>query len=212
MDSLVGEDEGSMGRGFMSTDEFEAVDIGDGDKPRLTYVSAKLDLEYKQKLVSLLKGYKDCFAWQYYKMPGLDRKLVEHRLPIKPGYRPFKQAPRRIKHEVMADLKVEITQLYEVKFNRQCRYVEWISSVVPMYKKNGKVRVYIDFRDLNKATPMDNYPMPVTDMLVNAVAGHKVISLWMVMSDIIRYSWQKKIFIKLLLGVLVRWVYMSGWL
>ena len=34
----------------------------------------------------------------------------------------------------------------------------------------------IDFRDLNKATPMDGYPMPIADMLADAVAGHKVIS------------------------------------
>jgi len=44
-----------------------------------------------------------------------------------------------------------------------------------MYKKNGKVRVCIDFRDLNKATPMVSYPMPVADMLVDAAVGHKVI-------------------------------------
>jgi len=56
-----------------------------------------------------LKEYKDYFAWEYYEMLGLDRKLVEHRLPIKPGYRPFKQAPRRIKPVVMADVKTEIT-------------------------------------------------------------------------------------------------------
>jgi len=48
--------------------------------------------------------------------------------------------------------------------------------VVPVYKKNGKVRVCIDFRDLNKATLMDSYPMPVADMLVDAAAGYKVIS------------------------------------
>ena len=45
-----------------------------------------------------------------------------------------------------------------------------------MYKKNGKLRVCIDFRDLNKATLMDGYPMPIADMLVDAAAGHKVIS------------------------------------
>ena len=45
-----------------------------------------------------------------------------------------------------------------------------------MYKKNGKLRVYIDFRDLNKATPMDGYPMLIADILVDAAAGHKVIS------------------------------------
>jgi len=48
--------------------------------------------------------------------------------------------------------------------------------VVTVYKKNGKLRVCIDFRDLNEATPMDGYPMPVADTLVGAAAGHKVIS------------------------------------
>ena len=48
--------------------------------------------------------------------------------------------------------------------------------MVPMYKKNGRLSVCIDFRDLNKATLMDGYPMPVADMLVDAAAGHKVIN------------------------------------
>jgi hypothetical protein len=50
------------------------------------------------------------------------------------------------------------------------------SNIVPVYKKNGKLRMCIDFRDLNKATSMDGYPMLVDDALVNASAGHKVIS------------------------------------
>ena len=45
-----------------------------------------------------------------------------------------------------------------------------------MYKKNRKLRVCIDFRDLNKATLMDGYPMPIANMLVDTAAGHKVIS------------------------------------
>jgi len=51
-------------------------------------------------------------------MPGLNRKLVEHRLPIKPGYRHFKQALRRIKPKMMTDVKAEITRLYEAKIVR----------------------------------------------------------------------------------------------
>ena len=108
-------------------------------------------------------------------MPGLDRSIVEHRLPIKPGYRLFKQAPRRFNPNIL-DIKKETERLLEAKFIRPCRYVEWISNVIPMYKKNGKLRVCIDFRDLNKATPMDGYPMSIANMLVDAVAGHKVIS------------------------------------
>ena len=48
--------------------------------------------------------------------------------------------------------------------------------MVPVYKKNGKLRVCIDFRNLNKATPMDGYPMPVADLLIDAAAGHRIIS------------------------------------
>ena len=157
-------------------DELQEIDIGFGDRPRSTYVSAKLDPEYKQELVDLLKEFKDCFAWEYYEMPGLDRSIVEHRLPIKPRYRPFKQAPRRFNPNVLDDIKKETKRLLEAKFIRPCRYAEWILNVVPVYKKNRKLRVCIDFRDLYKATPMDGYPMPVTNMLVDASAGHKVFS------------------------------------
>ena len=45
-----------------------------------------------------------------------------------------------------------------------------------MLKKNGKLRVCIDFRDLNKATPIDGYPMAIADLLVVAASRHKIIS------------------------------------
>ena len=96
MDFPIDDTEGKLGQGFTSADLLEEVDIGLGDRPRPTYVCAKLDPEYKQELINLLKEYRDCFACEYYEMPGLSRSIVEHRLPIKDGYRPFKQAPKEI--------------------------------------------------------------------------------------------------------------------
>jgi hypothetical protein len=128
-------------------------------------------------LIDLLKEFKDCFAWDYTEMLGLDSSIGEHRSPIKLGYRPYKQPPRKIfKEEVLADVKNEVERLLEANFIRPCRYAEWISSIVPVHKKNGKMRVCIDFRDLNKATPMDGYPMPIAHLLVDAAAGCEVIS------------------------------------
>jgi hypothetical protein len=43
-------------------------------------------------------------------------------------------------------------------------------------KETGKIRVCIDFCNLNRATPKDEYPMSIVDMLVNDSSGHKVIS------------------------------------
>jgi hypothetical protein len=67
---------------------------GDGGKPRPTYISAKLEEEYKKELITLLKEFKDCLDWEYYETAGLNRSIIEHRLPIKPAYRPFQQYVR----------------------------------------------------------------------------------------------------------------------
>ena len=120
MDNPIDGIDGKLGHGFMSADEIEEIDIGLGDSPRPMYVSAKLDPEYRQELINLLKEFKDCFAQEYYEMSGLDRSIVEHRLSIKPEYRPFKQAPRRFNPNVLDDIKKETERLLEAKFIRPC--------------------------------------------------------------------------------------------
>jgi len=105
-------------------------------------------------------------------MPGLDQSIVEHWLHIKSGFWPHEQPARRCNPNIIPDIKGEITKLIEAKFIWQCQYAEWISNVVSVYKKNGKLRVCIDFRNLNKATPMDGFPMPIANLLVDATTGH----------------------------------------
>ena len=53
---------------------------------------------------------------------------------------------------------------------------EWIANVVPVPKKNGKVRMCVDFRDLNKACPKDDFPLPHVDVLVDNTANSALIS------------------------------------
>ena len=74
-------------------------------------------------------------------------------------------------------IKEEINRLLEAGFIRSCRYAEWISNIVLVEKKDlGKIRACIDFINLNKATPKDEYPMPIADMLINEASRHRVIS------------------------------------
>jgi hypothetical protein len=82
-------DEGKLGYGFTSADELEENDIGPGDKPRPTFISKKLYPELREPMIVLLKEYADFFAWDYTEMPRLNRSIVEHRLPLKLGFRPF---------------------------------------------------------------------------------------------------------------------------
>jgi hypothetical protein len=78
-----------------------------------------------------------------------------------------------MKAEVLVDVKKEVEKMLEAEFIRPCRYAEWISSVVPV-QKDGRWQVCVDFRDLNRSTPKDEYPMPVAETLINTAAGHKI--------------------------------------
>ena len=170
------EEDGMLGFGFTTADDLEEVDIGPGDHPRPTYISKKLEHEAKSQLTALLKEFADCFAWEYREMPGLDRSIAEHQLPIKSGFCLHAQPPRKFNPSILGEIKDEIQRMTEAGFIRPCRYATWISNIVPVRKKNGQLRICIDFRDLNKATPKDEYLMPMVDPLVDATVGHKMMS------------------------------------
>ena len=64
-------------------------------------------------------------------------------------------------------------------------YPKWLANFVPVPKKDGKVKVFVDFRDLNKASPKDDFPLPHIDLLVNSTANH---SMWSFMDGFSRYN------------------------
>jgi hypothetical protein len=113
-----------LGQGFTSADPLEEVDIGNGVVPRPTFVNKNLNADYKAKLIEFLREYVDCFTWSDSKMPGLSRELVEHQLPIKDGFRPYKQPPRRFNPDIYDCVKEEVNRLLEANFIRPCRYAD----------------------------------------------------------------------------------------
>ena len=162
----------NLGQGFVSANPLEEMEIGDGTTPRPTFVSQNLEAGYKQVLIALVREYVDYFAWEYHEMPGLSRELVEHRLPMKAGFRPHKQSAHKFNPQIYDRVKEEIGRLLKANSIRPCRYTEWVSNFVPVEKKgSGKLRVCIDFRDLNRATPKDEYPMPIADIRINDASG-----------------------------------------
>jgi hypothetical protein len=110
-----------LSQGFTSADPLEKVDLGDGSIPRPNFVNKNLSVEYKADLIKLLKEYNDCFVWDYSEMPSLNRDLVEHGLPIKAGFRPYKQPARHFNPAIYDRIKKEINRLLEAGFIRSCR-------------------------------------------------------------------------------------------
>ena len=108
-------------------------------------------------------------------------------------------------------MKGKINHLLNTGFIRSCRYARWISNIVPIEKKDlGKIRVFIDFIDLNKATPKDEYPMPIADMLINEASGHRVISFLDGNAGYNQIFMAEEDRLKRLLDVLVSLICLSG--
>jgi hypothetical protein len=98
-----------LGQGFPSTDPLEEIDIGDGKTPRPTFVNKTLETDPRDEMIGLLKEYSDCFAWNYTEMSGLSREIIEHRLPIMSGFRPFKQKARTFHPDLSHESRTKFT-------------------------------------------------------------------------------------------------------
>jgi hypothetical protein len=110
-------------------------------------------------------------------MPGLSRELIEHQLPIKADFRPYKQGAWNFKPEIIRRVKEQVDRLLQAGFIQPCRYADWVSNINPVEKKNtGKLWICVDFRNLNRATLKNEYLMPVADLLINSASGNKLIS------------------------------------
>ncbi|CAL2236862.1 unnamed protein product [Prunus armeniaca] len=158
-------------------DSLQEINLGIEEDPRPTFISALLKEPLKSEIIALLHDFRDCFAWHYHEMPGLDRKLVEHKLPIKEGYLPVKQARRRMSMETELKVKEEIERLVKAGFIRLAIYADWLANIVPVLNREiGAIRICVDYRNLNEASPKDEYPMSMADMLVDGAAHNQMLS------------------------------------
>ena len=109
-------------------------------------------------------------------MPGLDPNMAVHKLSISKEKHPTKQAQRRYRPELVVQIKDEIDKLINAGFIREVYYPKWLANIVPVKKKNGQVRICVDFRDLNEACPKDEFPLPITELLIDATTRFGALS------------------------------------
>ena len=109
-------------------------------------------------------------------MPGLDIDIVVHRLPLREECAPVKQNLRRVKPEMLLKIKEEVKKQLDARFLKVSKYPQWVANIVPVPKKDGKVRMCVDYRDLNRTSPKDNFPLPHIDTLVDNTAKHSLFS------------------------------------
>ena len=109
-------------------------------------------------------------------MPGIDINITCHELNVDPTFKPIKQKRLKLVAEPAGAVNDEVEKLLKLGSITEVRYPDWLTNPVVVKKKNGKLRVCVDFMDLNKACPKDSFPLPHIDRLVEATVGNRLLS------------------------------------
>ena len=130
----------------------------------------------RHDVLAIIAEFRDIFAFSVEEMPGIPPSIMCHKLDIKPRHKPVKKKLRHQGKERIEATKEEVDKLLKSGFIRECQYFEWLSNMVLVKKPNEKWRMCVDFTDLNKAWPKDDYPLLKIDRLVNSTAWHALLS------------------------------------
>ncbi|KAL8088405.1 hypothetical protein AgCh_038254 [Apium graveolens] len=135
-----------------------SIPLAPEDPGKVTFIGATLKEPLRGKLVRFLQENSDVFAWSAANMPGIYLELITHKLNVDPNR------------------KTEVEKLLEAGFIEEIQFPEWLANPVMVKKANGKWRRCVDFTDLNDACPKDCFPLPKIDTLIDATAGHEMLS------------------------------------
>ncbi|XP_021827212.1 uncharacterized protein LOC110767855 [Prunus avium] len=157
-------------------EELEKIAVYPDHPEQFLQIGTRMTTVVRESLVKFLEANLDVFAWTHEDMTGINPEIITHRLSIDPHHKPVKQKRRSYdttRYEAMRD---EVDKLEKNGFIREVNYPKWLSNVVMVRKTEGKWRMCVDFTDLNKACPKDSFPLPRIDQLVDATAGHELLS------------------------------------
>ncbi|GFY88878.1 hypothetical protein Acr_06g0008180 [Actinidia rufa] len=108
-------------------------------------------------------------------VPGIDSKVAMLKLFTNPEHSPVRQKRRKFSPECLKVIEDEVNKLIKANVVREAHYPDWLTNVVVAPKKEGKWKVCVDFTDLNKACPKDNFPLPKIDLIVDVTFKHELL-------------------------------------
>jgi hypothetical protein len=136
-------------------------------------INAKLDPSQQKQLIEMLKKHSLSFAWDYTNMKGIHPNLCTHHIYIKEDSQPIRQPQRRMNPALKDIVKEELQKLLDLNFIYPISDSKLVSLLVIVPKNNGKWCIYVNYRELNKTTLKDYFPLPFIDQVMDTLAGKK---------------------------------------
>src|SRR4030042_643278 len=167
--SSVEEDSGVE---FLSTKQLKQMAC---DEVQMFSLMAFLSVENQEKIdrLPVVCGFPEVFPDEIPDAPP--EREVEFSIDLVPGTKPVSMAPYRMSASELAELKKQLEDLLDKKFVRPS-VSPWGAPVLLVKKKDGSMRLCVDYRQLNKVTIKNKYPLPRIDDLMDQLVGAKVFS------------------------------------
>jgi hypothetical protein len=138
-------------------------------------VTNMLEKEDKPKLedFTILCEFRDMFVDEIPELPP--RREIEFSIDLLSGSTPISKAPYRMRLPELTELKIQLQELLDKKYIRPS-VSPWGAPVLFVKRKHGTLRLCIDYRQLNKRTIKNRYPLPSINDLFDQVGGAKIFS------------------------------------
>jgi hypothetical protein len=166
-------------KGEISEDDANIIqcNIGIDSKPKFVKLSRSLTKEQRSEYAGLLRESADVFAWTYEDLKTYNTSVIEYKIPLKREANPFRQKLRQINPMLLPIMEREVKKLLQAQIIVPLRYLEWVANLVPVRKKNGEIRLCVDFKNLNKSSRKYNYPLPKMEHILQRVTRASRMSM-----------------------------------
>nr|XP_027075952.1 uncharacterized protein LOC113699803 [Coffea arabica] len=129
--------------------------------------------QVKLEDVPAVREFPDVFPEELKTLPP--EREVEFKIDLVPGAAPISKTPYRMAPAELKELKIQLQDLLEKGFVKESDS-PWGAPVLFVKKKDGSLRLCIDYRGLNEVTIKNKYPLPLIDSLFDQLQGSVVFS------------------------------------
>ncbi|GJZ31031.1 hypothetical protein Tco_0576078 [Tanacetum coccineum] len=192
---IVGIDKGI--RVANTRNEGHVFDIRVGEKA-VTLMSAKAN-ERKQEEIVVVRDFPRVFPDDLSELPPI--REIEFLIELIPGATPVAKSPYRLTPSELEELFGQLKELQDKGFIRPS-LSPWGALVLFVKKKDGSFRMCIDYRELNKLTVKNRYPLPRIDDLFDQLHGRSFSQDRLLRSGYISWEWMRITFQRLRLELL----------
>jgi hypothetical protein len=176
LESVFNPDDQARGRGMnlaAKKDDHIPVTIANGKSLNMGKVCSEIEQE---SFIHLCQEFNDVFSWTFDDLKAFDPRLFQHTIDLIENVKPVRQKQRPVYPKIEPLMRKELSKLIEANKILPIKHSSWVANLVPVRKKNGEIRLYVDLRDLNQASLKDHHPLPSMEQILSKVNGSKRFS------------------------------------